>query len=70
MAAGVPLVIAQAIAGVSPAWVVTVPLPVPPPVIFTVNGPLRNRAVTLRLTDIVTRQVPVPVHAPDQSLNA
>jgi hypothetical protein len=34
----------------------------------TENGPLRNLAVTLRFTDIVTLQLPVPLHA-DQDLN-
>ena len=32
------------------------------------NGPSRNRASTLRLTDIVTLQVPVPVHLRSQPL--
>src|SRR5215210_5853969 len=43
--AGVPSVIVQSIAGVSPACDFTVPLPGPAaPEIFTVKGPLRNRA--------------------------
>jgi hypothetical protein len=32
------------------------------------KGPLRNRAVTLRLTVIHTLQVPVLVQAPNQAL--
>src|SRR5712671_1513654 len=53
--AGVPLVILQLIAGVSPACVVTVPVPTPgvPPEIATVKGPLRNRAWTVRSADMV-----------------
>jgi hypothetical protein len=60
----------QLIAGVSPAWLVTLPLPTPvvPLMTLRVKGPLRNFAVTLRFTDIVTLQVPVPLQA-DQDLN-
>ncbi len=64
MAAAAPFVIVQSSAGVSPDWVVTRPLPVPPPAIVTVNGPLRNRAFTVRLWLIVTRQGAVPEHVP------
>jgi hypothetical protein len=70
MAAGTPLVMTQLIAGTSPAWLVTVPLPtpVPPPDTFTVNGPLMKRAVAVRLTVIESRQVPLPVQEPDHAL--
>ena len=68
--AGMPLVMTQLIAGVSPAWLVILPLPTPvaPLMTFTENGPLRNLAVTLRFTDIVTLQLPVPLQV-DQDLN-
>jgi hypothetical protein len=72
VAAAVPLVITQSIAGVSPGWLVTRPLPAPrvPLTIRMVNGPLRKRAAAVRLTVIDTWQVPLPVHALDQVLNA
>jgi hypothetical protein len=42
--AGVPLVITQLMAGVSPGWLVTLPLPTPafPLVILMRKGPFRN----------------------------
>ena len=55
----------QLMAGVRPVWLLTRPLPVPvlPPEILIVNGPLRNRASTARPTVMETRHTPVPVQA-------
>ena len=59
----------QLMAGLRPGWLVTLPLPVPtPPAMRILNGPSRNRASTLRLIDIVTVQVPVPVQLRSQPL--
>jgi hypothetical protein len=63
---------AQATAGVSPAWLATLPLPSPPPLTFTrsegVVEPL-NTARTLRFALRVTVQVgALPVQAPRHSL--
>ena len=60
MAAGVPLVIRQLRAGVSPDWLVTRPMPAPwlPLVILTVNGPFRNTAETVRLEVSLKVQAP------------
>jgi hypothetical protein len=55
-----PAVIVQLMAGDRPVWLLTCPLPVPPPVTVRVNfgTPLPvNVARTLRLWVIVTRQV-------------
>ena len=69
MAPGAPLVMTQLMAGVRPAWLRTLPFPVPtPPAMRIRNGPSRNRASTLRLTDIVTVQVPVPLQLRSQPL--
>jgi len=61
----------QLIAGVRPGWLFTVPLPVPvvPPEILIVNGPLRNRASTARSAVIDTLQVPVPAQEPNHPRN-
>jgi hypothetical protein len=66
VAAGVPLVITQLIAGVSPAWVVTLPLPMfaVPLVILMRKGPFRKRADTALVAVILTLHVPVPLQAP------
>ncbi len=71
MAAAVPSVMTQLIAGVRPGWLFTVPLPAPvvPPEILIRNGPLRNRASTARLAVMVALQVPVPEHKPNQRWN-
>jgi hypothetical protein len=62
-----PLVMVQLIRGVSVAWLLTVPLPPPGVlVILTLNGPLRNVALTVRLAFILIVQVPVPVHGKPQ----
>ena len=47
----------------------TVPMPVPLIVTVKVCGLSAKVAVTLRAWVIVTEQVPVPVHAPDQPVN-
>ena len=62
----------QLMAGESPDWLRTVPLPVPlpPPATFTVNGPFMKRAVTFRPVLNDTWQVPLPVHPPSHLLNA
>ena len=60
----------QLIAGVRPAWLFTVPVPVPDPAeILIVKGPLRNCAETVRATVMVTLQVPVPLQAFPQAAN-
>jgi hypothetical protein len=63
----------QAMAGVSPAWLVTVPLPVPPPVTFTRKVATDDPAKTARtfwLVARVTVQVgAVPVQAPRHSFS-
>ena len=65
------LVIVQLMAGMSPGWLVTLPLPVPTPAeMVTLNGPLRKRASTVALVLIVAVQVPVPVQVRNQPLNA
>ena len=53
----------QLMAGTSPGWLVTVPLPAPtvPLPILTVKGPLRKRARAVRFAVMGARQVPVPV---------
>jgi hypothetical protein len=62
VSAGLPLVIRQLMTGLRPAWLVTLPFPVPtPPLMVILNGPLRNRASAVRLTDASVEQVPVPV---------
>ena len=56
------MVIRQLIAGVSPVWLLILPLPVPDVLlILMVNGPLRNLAWTVRSALISVRQVPVPL---------
>src|SRR5919108_2308568 len=60
----------QLMAGLRPGWLVTFPLPVPtPPEMRILKGPSRNRASTVRLTDMVVVQVPVPVQVRNQPLN-
>jgi len=59
-----PAALVQLIAGLAP-WLATVPLPAPAPTTVTVRG-WENTAVTVRACDIVTTQLPVPVHAPLQ----
>jgi hypothetical protein len=63
----------QAMFGVRPGWLLTMPPPVPPPVTLSRNDgtdePLKT-ALTLRFTFILTVQVgAVPVQAPLHSLN-
>ena len=61
--AGTPSVMTQLMAGTSPAWLVTLPLPAPtvPLPILTVKGPWRKRARAVRFAVMGARQVPVPV---------
>jgi len=55
--------VVQLIAGLNPAWLVIVPLPLPAGVTVSVYVALLNVAVTLSAALIVTVHVPVPLHA-------
>jgi hypothetical protein len=55
----------QPICGTRPGWLVTVPMPVPPPVTVSVLAGV-NFAVTVRSTFIVFWQAPLPVQPPPQ----
>jgi hypothetical protein len=65
-----PEVMVQAIAGVSPAWLATVPLPSPPPLTLRAkDGVPAPEKVALTERDWVITTLhsrPVPVHAPLQ----
>lgn len=58
------MVITQVMAGVSPVWLLTVPLPTPEVAleIRMVNGPFRNSAESEREMVILRTQAPVPLH--------
>jgi hypothetical protein len=68
-----PLVTVQLMAGETPAWLVMVPLPVPPPATLTMNlGMVEPAKLALTLRDCVMtalQVVPVPEQAPLQPVN-
>jgi hypothetical protein len=71
LAPAAPFVIVQLIAGLKPAWLVTVPLP--PPLPATVSGQAVRGSPKVAVTFLVwvtlTVHDPLPLHAPDHPLN-